>query len=94
MAGLGRTTRLPPSACPYCGHAIDCVTVGPGESQDATPRPGDITICIRCSAILAFDPLLAVRKPTADELEDAAGMRPAQVVLQALAELHGRERRQ
>jgi C4-type Zn-finger protein len=62
--------------CPVCGHTLDAVR-SPFMEGD-TPRPGDMTICFKCAAVLTFDEPPAVHivteeekvKLTAEELED------------------------
>lgn len=51
--------------CPRCGYEHDqqeCLT-----SPKATPRPGDLTVCIRCAELLVFDGQGGVRQPTDGE---------------------------
>lgn len=43
-----RTTALPPTRCPACGHALEAVT------GTAKPYPGGVTICVYCRAYLTF----------------------------------------
>lgn len=38
--------------CPCCGHKMDSIS---GFNTDETPRPGDVTVCIRCGAICTFN---------------------------------------
>lgn len=50
--------RLPKVACPHCDHPLDAATrVG----DNFRPKPGDITICLKCSEILVFQPDMTVR---------------------------------
>jgi hypothetical protein len=60
------TTQIERDACPFCGHQLDAVTAGP-ENPDATPLPGDLTVCIQCAGLLVFDDQMKVRPPTSEE---------------------------
>jgi hypothetical protein len=60
------TTRVDPDNCPYCDTHLDAITPGPGN-PDATPEPGDITVCIGCCHVLVFDRDMKTRKPTVQE---------------------------
>jgi hypothetical protein len=64
------TTETKPDACPFCGHWLDRLWAGPGNPE-ATPRPGDVTICIKCGGLMILDPDLRVRPPTDDEQAEA-----------------------
>ena len=90
---LGNASRMAPCRCPFCGKQIDAATPGPFEPVDAKPQRLDFTVCIGCVAILVFDgEPLGLRKPTEDELHEAAGMFPAQLVQVALGHLKAKER--
>lgn len=43
---------VPESACPVCYRVHDRAT---GLLEDATPSPGDLSICVRCGAILEYN---------------------------------------
>jgi hypothetical protein len=46
---------------------MDCATcIDPGE-EDARPKPGDLTICIKCGEFLIFGKGYKLRLPTRDE---------------------------
>jgi hypothetical protein len=62
------TTITPESRCPYCGHRFDRAS-SPREPQ-AAPSPGDLTMCIECGCLMAFDDEMKVRGLTSGELED------------------------
>lgn len=63
-----RTLRTPESACPHCGKKLDAAT-----SPDlASPDPGDITICLGCTAILKFDEklmIVAIEQPELEQIQ-------------------------
>jgi hypothetical protein len=53
------TTRMEAQWCPTCFHRLDAnsqiVKKGERPAAEATPDPGDVTICIECGSILVFD---------------------------------------
>ena len=57
-------TRTPKSPCPICGYVMDAATMVNGS---AGPKPGDVSICMRCGAVNLFGEDLTIRAPTADE---------------------------
>lgn len=62
------TTRLNVSACPFCGHVMDCASTTDGKS--GKPKPEDVSVCISCFEILVFDKNLLMQKPTAEFMEE------------------------
>lgn len=62
---------LPLSPCPKCGSpndaATSCDETDPEEK--ARPVPGDVTVCIRCAAILQFTETMAVKEVQLEELD-------------------------
>lgn len=58
---------IPLSKCPLCGYEMDCVTCV--DTPDQAPRPGDLTICIKCGEVLVFTEELGLRIPTKEEYE-------------------------
>ena len=63
--------RTKPSSCLNCGHLVDAVSVA-GAAQPPA-RPGDFTVCLYCSHIMALDADLQVRALTDDEIVEIAG---------------------
>ena len=46
-----KTTVLPHAPkCPKCGHILDAAT----SLENASPKPGDVTICVGCGNLLEF----------------------------------------
>lgn len=43
---------IKPGKCPECGYRMDAATATRGNAR---PRPGDLTLCLSCGAILEFD---------------------------------------
>jgi hypothetical protein len=48
-----KSYEVPPARCPSCGYLADAATPVRGMSE-AVPKPGDITMCIRCGNVLKF----------------------------------------
>ena len=87
-----KTTVLPErDACPLCGHWLDAATAGP-SNPDATPKPGDITVCIQCVSVLVFDEDLRVRVPTDAEQAEAMALHDVVTVVQAIRDVLGMRR--
>lgn len=57
-------TRTPKDHCPKCGKRFDATSSAVGEHR---PKPGDVTICIKCGGILFFKDDLTTRLPTDEE---------------------------
>ena len=58
--------RLPPSACLYCGHVMEMAS---NPFGDGGPRPGDLTVCIKCAGYLQYDETLHLQMPVDLEKE-------------------------
>lgn len=57
--------RVPVQFCPKCGAKHNAAgTLG----EPAVPRPGDLTVCIRCAAPLQYDMLLVARSLDPDDI--------------------------
>jgi hypothetical protein len=46
------TSRLEQVQCPACGTVLDAAT---GLTGKEGPEPGDLTVCLYCSAVLMFE---------------------------------------
>lgn len=63
---IGETLEVPSSPCWHCGVVMDrCSAVG---DVAAKPKPGDITVCIKCATINVYGSKLQLHKPTIDML--------------------------
>ena len=62
--------RLKKDKCLACGTVIDCAS---GVTTESKPKPGDITICLYCGHLMAFDNELMVRTLTDAEMLEVAG---------------------
>jgi hypothetical protein len=50
--------------CPFCGHRCNrCAT-----TDDVPPKPGDISLCLRCAEVSVFDRELRLRRASPREL--------------------------
>lgn len=80
------SVRMPPCACPKCQARLDAATDAAGG--DAVPKPGDLTICIHCTAVLQFD---AARMPVLVDEAARASMDAVTQVRLMLAIRHVKE---
>jgi len=67
---LGKEQRMPATKCLECGHELDAMS---GIGNDVKPVAGDITICIMCGHIMAFNADLSLRELTDAEAMSVAG---------------------
>lgn len=63
-------TKLPISPCFSCGQPNDAAT---GVFGANTPKPGDLTVCMYCGYVMAFDAQMRTRKLTGMEMINVAG---------------------
>ena len=68
---IGESVRVPEQPCPACASPLSAAAVAGGD--EATPRPGDVSVCLYCDALLVYLPGLALRAATAAEV---AGLDP------------------
>jgi hypothetical protein len=54
-------------ACPSCGKTIDGVT---GVDHEHQPKPGDLSVCLYCEALMFFTEGMGVRAATPEESEE------------------------
>jgi len=71
MRKLGKPNLVAPSPCPGCGEILNGASFV-GEGADASPNPGDITVCIGCGEIIAFADDLTLRGLTDEEMIEIA----------------------
>ena len=65
-----KTNRLDSDKCLGCGKLINAATDVVASRE---PEPGDITICLDCGHIMAFDVNLKVRPLSDEEIIRVAG---------------------
>ena len=72
---VGHNVMKTAQACPNCGAPLNASTcIEDMEINKQTrPKPGDLTVCLYCSHLMAFDDKLGLRALTDDEIVDAAG---------------------
>ena len=61
-----KSERIKPSACPHCGKVLDCASCL--DEPEAKPKKGDLSVCVGCNSILAFEDDLSLRSFSHDEL--------------------------
>lgn len=52
MAQVDKDLLPNADGCPVCFHLLDAATCASG---DATPKPGDLTVCLYCTTFLKFN---------------------------------------
>lgn len=63
-----RSKRVTASLCLACGKTLDAAS-----GANKRPKPGDITLCMYCGHIMAFDGKLHFRPLTDAEMHKVAG---------------------
>ena len=53
--------------CPVCANILDAAGAMRGE---ASPRPGDFTLCLKCATILCFTAEMNLAVATEDEMAE------------------------
>lgn len=87
------TSVLPPQACLACGHVMDRhAHMSTKGAPPAIPMPGDITLCIQCGFVMAYDENLRFRDLTKKEMEEAIQDERVQKAIVAIAELNKHKR--
>ena len=66
------THRMSSVNSPSCGTRLDAAT---NVTSTQRPDPGDLTVCLRCGHLLAFDEQLKLRELNDAEIREAAGDR-------------------
>ena len=79
------TIFTPICHCLDCGTEMDAVTC---VTSDAVPKNGDITFCLKCGHIMAFNDDLTVRPLTDVEMYEIAGDRKIIMISEAIHEFH------
>ncbi len=64
---LGKNVRTPENNCPVCKSSIDAATC---IENDCTPEQDDISLCLYCSSVNAFNSDLTLRAMTDSEIGD------------------------
>ncbi len=66
---IGDAVKVKESIC-ICGYKLDACSSANGNH---TPKSGDISICIKCGHIMAFDHDMSLRDLTNEEMYEIAG---------------------
>lgn len=61
----GTTTFHDPGTCPECGYAFDCSS----GAQGTSPKPLDVTFCLRCGAMLRYTAELRVERMPPEDFQ-------------------------
>lgn len=67
---IGNTTKIDKLKCLDCGENLDLATSTTAEH--ATPSPGDVSVCVYCGNIAAFEDY-GLRHLTSSEMYEIAG---------------------
>ena len=70
----GATTRTPLNKCLDCGCKISAASTPDGRAGPP-PTEGDLTVCIKCGAVMMLDRDLKVRGMTDAEIEELTSNR-------------------
>lgn len=79
-----RDTRMPECSCPWCHHKLDSAMAADPNEPDATPSPGDATVCISCAQILVVTDDLTLRASMPGEIEITPELRRVQELVRRL----------
>lgn len=55
------------AVCPYCGATNE---LHKDPTGNATPRPGDVTVCWYCANACVFTDTMRLRPPTSTEINE------------------------
>lgn len=62
---------LPTSKCPECHYEMDAGTVCDEKAEKNTrPKPGDVSVCIKCGAIMEYSGDMMLKALDLDLLDD------------------------
>lgn len=86
MPVLGRERTMAPTHCPACRRPV---TRTAGYGHDGPRSPGDLCICIKCTAVNVYCADGTLRRATADEAAQFAASPEVQRAVQAILRLHG-----
>jgi hypothetical protein len=66
-------TRHSETPCTNCGKLLDAASMIGVEGDMRGPQGGDITVCLKCRHIMAYNDDLSLRDLTDEEIVDVAG---------------------
>jgi len=68
---------LPRGSCPLCGYVFDAASDCYGKDR---PKPGDLSLCLSCGAVLVFDDGMIPILPQAGDLEKLDSLTHRQIL--------------
>jgi len=71
---MNDATRIPQSECPTCHYKMDATTA---VFEKATPKKGDISVCMKCGTVTQFDEKLRMVALTSKEVDEIKEKYPA-----------------
>ena len=77
--------------CPACQLLLNGFRAADGTAL--APKPGDVTICLRCGSVLLYDDRLHVRFPTRKEMREVIADPQALAAIERASTIIGRPRR-
>ena len=86
-----KSTPTPEVACPFCGHLLDMAMCSP-STPEATPSPGDLSLCINCGGLTIFTEDMGMRVPTDAEMAQAMSYPEVVQAIAAIEIANGRAR--
>jgi hypothetical protein len=81
-----KTTRVPNHVC-TCGQENDAAS-----HRNATPSPGDVSLCWYCGELTVFNEDLTQRVPTEEEMVEIKDNQAWHLVQNAIDQIHERIR--
>jgi hypothetical protein len=72
IKSFGKDHRVRESHCLNCHEPLSGAFA---IDADAHPKPGDVSICIKCGHVMIFGRNLGLRNPTKSEIREVAGDR-------------------
>lgn len=70
---IGGAQRLKEDHCTNCGHDVDACSAISETGETVGPSEGDVTICINCGHVMAFNKKRELRELTGMEIVAIAG---------------------
>jgi len=60
--------KTPRSVCPECGYCLEGALAI--DQSGEPPRPGDLSVCAKCTSFLTFDEAMKLHLVTVGEIQD------------------------
>jgi len=62
---------IPASRCPACSYEMDAATcVDENGTKRSRPKPGDVSVCIKCGAILEYSENMILQPLDLESIDD------------------------